>query len=43
MKDQVKVIRLRTRGLDLEVLLRQGLKDETLGERESLWRRGTRP
>ena len=31
MKDQVKVIGLRTRGLDLEVLLRQGLKDETLG------------
>jgi hypothetical protein len=43
LKDQVKVVRLRTRGLDLEVLLWQGLKDETLGERGSLWCRGTRP
>jgi hypothetical protein len=40
LKDQVKVVRLRTRGLDLEVFLWQGLKDETLGERGSLWCRG---
>jgi hypothetical protein len=36
-------IKLRTRRLNLEVLLWQGLKDETLGERGSLWCRGTRP
>jgi hypothetical protein len=40
LKDQVEIIGLRKRGLDLEVLLRQGLKDKTLGERGSLWCRG---
>jgi hypothetical protein len=43
LKDQVIVVKLKTRELNLEVLLRQGLKDETLGERGSLWCRGTRP
>ena len=32
LKDQVIMVKLRTRELNLEVLLWQGLKDETLGE-----------
>jgi hypothetical protein len=36
LKDQVIMVKLRTRELNLEVLLWQGLKDETLGERGSL-------
>jgi hypothetical protein len=43
VEGSMKIMRLRTRGLDLEVLLKQGLKDETLEERGSLWCRGTRP
>jgi hypothetical protein len=31
LKDQVIMVKLRTRELNLEVLLWQGLKDETLG------------
>jgi hypothetical protein len=37
MKDQMIRVKLRTRELNLEVLLWKGLKDETLGERGSLW------
>jgi hypothetical protein len=36
-------VKLRTRGLNLEVFLWKGLKDETLGEGGSLQCRGTRP
>jgi hypothetical protein len=36
VEGSLKVVRLRTRGLNLEVLLWKGLKDETLGERGSL-------
>jgi hypothetical protein len=43
LKDQVIMVKLRTRELNLEVLLWQGLKDETLGERGSLWCRKPRP
>jgi hypothetical protein len=37
LKDQVIMVKLRTRELNLEVLLWKGLKDETLWERGSLW------
>jgi hypothetical protein len=43
MKDQVIWVKLRTRELNLEVFLWQGLKDETLGERGSLWCSKPRP
>jgi hypothetical protein len=43
LKDQVIVVKIRTRELNLEVLLWQGLKDETLGERGSFWCRKPRP
>jgi hypothetical protein len=35
--------RLKTRGLNVEVLLKQGLNNETLGERGSLRCRNPRP
>ena len=35
--------RLKTRGLDVEVLLKQGLNNETLGEKHSLRCRNPRP
>jgi hypothetical protein len=35
--------RPKTRGFSVEVLLKKGLNNETLGERGSLWCRNPRP
>jgi hypothetical protein len=43
LKDQVIMVKLRTRELNLEVFPWQGLKDETLGKIGSPRCRGTRP
>jgi hypothetical protein len=37
------MIWLKTRELNVEVLLKQGLNNETLGEKGSLWCRNPRP
>jgi hypothetical protein len=36
LKDQVKVVRLRIRGLDLEVLLWQGLNGKTASSKDCI-------